>query len=183
MERRRVRSSAPADFKGAVVKLFIVLFLGADAALVVFAVRHCSGTRTGAPPAEQPRTPGPNRSAVQPKDRPKPVPRAVQVEVLNGCGAPRIADRFTVLLRRNGFDVVRSGNYETFGVAKTLVIDRKGNPENALRIAETLGLSRERALEERSESYLVDATVILGADFRQLASWKKMEKERAGTEF
>ena len=36
----------------------------------------------------------------------------IQIEVLNGCGIAGIANRFTGVLRSNGFDVVETGNFD-----------------------------------------------------------------------
>jgi hypothetical protein len=94
---------------------------------------------------------------------------------LNGCGVSGVANKFTDHLRANGFDVVKTDNYESFNVLRTVVIDRRGNMENATRVAESMGLSEERVLQEVHEAYLIDATVILGKDFRQLAVWRLME--------
>jgi hypothetical protein len=103
----------------------------------------------------------------------------LQIEVMNGCGVPKIADRFMDFLRAAGFDVVKTGNYESFNVPKTLVIDRKGRRNDARRLAESLGVSRKAVIQETNDLYMVDATVVLGKDFRLLESWKTMEKKSA----
>jgi len=173
--RRRIKTRL--RFRDVVFQFLIVLFLAVDLVLVFFFVRRCAGpkpypngARVEAAKSQDSDTPAPRRSVTPSK--------ILRIEVLNGCGVPRIADRFTAYLRNRGYDVVRSGNYEAFGVAKTLVIDRKGDISNAVRIAKALGLSKERALQEPNDAFTVDATVIVGQDFRQLSSWKKMEKDR-----
>ena len=40
----------------------------------------------------------------------------IQVEVLNGCGVSGIANAYTSVLRKNGFDVVEPGNFEHFDI-------------------------------------------------------------------
>jgi hypothetical protein len=169
-------------FKDAVIRFFILLFLAVDLVLVFFLFKRCTGPKIEKTVSRAKQTETAQEvEAAQPKPGPRPVkpkPKTVRVEVLNGCGVPRIADRFTAHLRSNGFDVVRTGNYEAFGVTKTLVIDRRGNMANAFRAAKTLGLSKERVLQEKGDAFPVDVTVILGSDFRQLSCWKKMEKER-----
>lgn len=92
----------------------------------------------------------------------------IQVEVLNGCGVPGLATRFTNTLRRNGFDVISSGNFENFDVRKTMVIDRTGNLENARRVAAALGVSPDLIIQEISPAFYLDATVVIGSDFDQL---------------
>lgn len=92
----------------------------------------------------------------------------IQVEVLNGCGVAGVATRFTNILRRNGFDVVSSGNFDNFNVRKTMVIDRSGNFENARRVAAALGVSEQQIIQEISPAFYLDATVVIGSDFEQL---------------
>lgn len=92
----------------------------------------------------------------------------IQIEVLNGCGVSGIATRFTNALRRSGFDVVESGNFETFDIEHSFVIDRSGNLENARRVAQSLGIDDKRIVREISPHYYLDATVVIGADYEQL---------------
>lgn len=92
----------------------------------------------------------------------------IQIQVLNGCGVAGVATQFTGKLRRSGFDVVESGNFETFNVEKTFVIDRSGNLENARRVARALGISEENIIREVASGFYLDATVVIGMDFNQL---------------
>lgn len=116
--------------------------------------------------------------------RPAAVPEKprgpLQVEVLNGCGVPKIADRFTAYLRKNGYDVVRTDNYESFNVPATLVIDRGGGLAPARGLAETLGVPKREVISETHDMYMVDATVVLGKNFRTLAAWKAILENRIG---
>ncbi len=92
----------------------------------------------------------------------------IQIEVLNGCGVPGLATRYTSALRQNGFDVVESGNFETFDIRETIVIDRNGNLENARRVARALGIPEDRILQEISSDFYLDATVVIGSDYESL---------------
>lgn len=126
--------------------------------LIYFMIRQCSQ-----PPVEE-------KLVVEP-------PKPLQVEILNGCGVTNVAAKFTDYFRARGFDVIRTENYETFNVLETVVIDRRDNRENSLRIAEALGLDESRILVEVNENIFLDATIIIGKDFRQLGSWKYIGKE------
>jgi hypothetical protein len=155
--RRKRRKPVDIDWKNELVKLFIFFFLAADLVLVYFVVRQCArpASVVMAEPVEE-------------------IPRGpLQVEVLNGCGATGVAHQFTDYLRTRKLDVVKTDNYESFNVLKTVVIDRRGSRENALRIAGELGLPDDRVLQEINEAYLIDATIIIGKDFRQLAGWRR----------
>lgn len=96
------------------------------------------------------------------------ISQIIQIEVLNGCGVPGIASDYTRKLRANGFDVVDLGNFDNFDVRQTMIIDRAGNRNNARRIARALGIEESRIIEESSEDFYLDATVVIGADYDQL---------------
>ncbi len=95
----------------------------------------------------------------------------IQVDVLNGCGIPGTADVVTEFLRRRDYDVVRTGNYLSFDVEKTLIIDRIGNNANALKVAEELGLDKKAVIRQINEEYFLDVTVVLGKDYQNLKSF------------
>lgn len=92
----------------------------------------------------------------------------IQVEVLNGCGVTGVADRFTDYLRANDFDVVNIGNYISFDIDETMVIDRIGNLANAKKIAESLNVNSKNVLTQINNSYLLDVSVIIGKDYFKL---------------
>ncbi len=92
----------------------------------------------------------------------------IQVDVLNGCNVPGIADRFTEFLRNNKIDVVNIGNYINNDIDETIIIDRIGNKANAYKIAEVLGVRRENVIQQLNENYLLDVTIIIGKDYYNL---------------
>lgn len=96
------------------------------------------------------------------------ISNVIQLEVLNGCGVPGLATRFTSSLRRYGFDVVETGNFDNFDMTETLIISRNGNMQNARRVASALGIPEERILREESSDFYLDATIVIGSDFQTL---------------
>jgi len=92
----------------------------------------------------------------------------IQLEVLNGCGVPGIATRYTGSLREFGFDVVETGNFDHFNVENSIVISRSGNIENAQRVAQALGISENRVIREQSPEFYLDVTLVIGADYESL---------------
>jgi len=102
------------------------------------------------------------------EDSSKLIGNIIQVEVLNGCGVSGLANQFTSILRRNGFDVVETGNFDSFDIEQTLVIARTFNTENARRVAEALGVEEQNILIEASEDFYLDATVVIGSDYKSL---------------
>jgi hypothetical protein len=92
----------------------------------------------------------------------------VQVEVLNGCGAAGVAEKFTDYLRKNNFDVVQMGNYISFDINKSMVIDRTGNKANAIKVADALGIDHKNIVQQINNDYILDVSLIIGRDFKEL---------------
>lgn len=99
---------------------------------------------------------------------PELIGNIIQMEVLNGCGVPGLAGEFTTALRRNGFDVVETGNFENFDMQNTVLISRTLNDKNAQRVAESLGIHPKNVFTEASEDYYLDATIVIGSDYKSL---------------
>lgn len=99
----------------------------------------------------------------------------IQVEILNGCGVPGIADRFRDYLRAAGFDVVNVGNYVEYQVDETMVIDRIGNIFNAKKVAKDIGINPNKAFPQLNSDYFVDVTVVIGRDYAKLLPLKNKE--------
>jgi hypothetical protein len=92
----------------------------------------------------------------------------IQVEVLNGCGSPGIAEKFTDFLRKENFDVVQMGNYISFDIDKSLVIDRTGNTNNARRVAAALGIDNKNVIIQKNDDSFLDVSVVIGKDYKKL---------------
>jgi hypothetical protein len=97
----------------------------------------------------------------------------IQVEVRNGAGVDHLAERTTQYLRDQGFDVVDVGNHSSFDQKRSVVIDRDGNPEAARNVAEALGIPPERVRKDLKPQYYLDASVILGHDYKQLRPFQE----------
>ena len=94
--------------------------------------------------------------------------KLVQLEVLNGCGVNGIAEKFTDYLRAGNFDVVNIGNYRSFEVDFSLVIDRNGNIKNAFEIASKLGIGKNNIIQQVNKEYFLDVTLVIGKDYKRL---------------
>jgi len=95
----------------------------------------------------------------------------IQLDVLNGSGESKLAQRLTDFLRARGFDVVEMGNYAG-DLEKTLVIDRTGNRDAAVRVARSLGLPEERVIQKVDNTLYLDVSVYIGKDYRSLDPFK-----------
>lgn len=132
----------------------LLLSLGLGVLVLVYALV----TRTTQPRPDPPRA--------QPSAR--LVGDIIQVEVLNGAGVDHLAWETTQFLRDRGFDVVHTGNAKSFNVEESVVIDRIGDMESARRVARALDLPTDRVRQNIQTDYYLDASVILGEDYRQL---------------
>lgn len=92
----------------------------------------------------------------------------IQMEVLNGCGVPGLATRYTGSLREFGFDVVETGNFDHFNLENSIIISRSGHMENARRVANAIGIPEQQILREESPDYYLDVTLVIGADYETL---------------
>ena len=96
-------------------------------------------------------------------------PSEIQVEVLNGSGVSGIADKFTEFLRTKNYDVVNVGNYRSFNVDNTIIIDRTGDMSKALAVAKTLGIKQRQVIRQVNKNYFLDVSIIIGKDINQIS--------------
>lgn len=133
--------------------------------LAVVLLLYGVATRTLVPPAD------PERSS----QSTSLVGGIIQVEVRNGAGVDHLAAETMTYLRDRGFDVVDVGNYRTFQQERSIVIDRVGDPEAARKVADALGLPDSRVRQKIRPQYYLDASVIVGHDYKQLRPFQNRE--------
>jgi hypothetical protein len=90
-------------------------------------------------------------------------PDRIIVEVLNGTPKPGLARVGTRVLRRGGIDVLFFGNADST-IDSTRIVVRRGDPKRAETIRKVLGQGKISVSVDTLRR--VDATVILGADFK-----------------
>lgn len=113
--------------------------------------------------------PGGTTAAEFPAEQtPQPMTGRIQVEILNGCGVPGLADRLMMYLRERDIDVVATGNYVNFDVLTTKILDRSDNRERAVKVAELIGLPTAHILLRKNKNLQLDATIVLGKDYKSL---------------
>lgn len=97
------------------------------------------------------------------------VQRLIQVKIYNGCGIKGLGEKMTEYLRKKNFDIIDTENYSSFDIEETLVIDNRGNLENAVRTAEALGVNPKKNVSQNiNEDFLLDVIVIIGKDYKNL---------------
>ncbi len=99
---------------------------------------------------------------------PAPLPQAVRVEILNGCGVPRVAARLTRRARQVGLDVIDEGNADHFGYQHTMVIRRGGDRQRAEQVAAVLGIPHLIDQQVDQDFRLADVTIVIGRDFKRI---------------
>lgn len=100
-------------------------------------------------------------------EKPKNVQQLIQVEVLNGCGVAGVGDQLTEVIRSKGIDVVKTGNYISFDIDKTFIIDRMDRLETAYRVADSLGISKKMVIRQINRQYILDMTIVIGKDYKK----------------
>ncbi len=93
-------------------------------------------------------------------------PNTGQIQVLNGSGAAGMAENFRNQLIDHGFDVIEFGNARSWNYEHTLVIARTPSDRIARDVARVLGVDRVLHLEHPAS--LVEATVIIGKDHKEI---------------
>jgi hypothetical protein len=88
-----------------------------------------------------------------------------RIEILNGTGQDGLAGKVALSLRKKGIDVFRVENAPDFGHKESILISRK-EKEGLDNLARVLGC--DNVIEQTTEDSIVDATLILGSDYRSL---------------
>ena len=95
----------------------------------------------------------------------------IEVEILNGCGIPKLARMYTGFLRSEGIDVLDSKNADNFDHIETTILHHRGEIERALALAKIMMIDRNRIMEDQNENLFFDLTLILGKDYTNLPSY------------
>ena len=99
----------------------------------------------------------------------------IQIEILNGCGEPGLAAKFSDLLRNFRVDVVRSENADHFDYDNTILIQRNDNIFGMKHVASALGFdinNTDQVITAADPNLDVDITLVIGKDFRSISSIK-----------
>ena len=91
--------------------------------------------------------------------------RPFTIEILNGVGQSGIAHEAKRALLQRGIDVIAVDNAPHFGYDESILIARKRNVDVA-RLGEVLGC--RNVVVQIKEDAIEDASLILGADYREL---------------
>ncbi|MCB2198040.1 LytR C-terminal domain-containing protein [bacterium] len=94
-----------------------------------------------------------------------PATRPVRIEILNGCGVPKLAAQYADLLRSRGYDVRDTRNADRSNYQNSLIYDRTDLAGQAVRLADLLGISTSQVTDNPNSQLVdVDLTLVLGDD-------------------
>jgi hypothetical protein len=94
----------------------------------------------------------------------------LQIEVLNGCGDPGLAQKTAERLQGLGHDVVAVGDATQHDREQTVVIDRRGRDRITREFARRIGPCP--VILEFVPGADTDLTLILGANWRELGLFR-----------
>ena len=90
---------------------------------------------------------------------------SITVEVLNGTKTAGLANRARDLFQSYDLEVMAPNNADNDQYLNTVVLDRKGNLDNAKKVADIIRCARVYSKPDSQLDQAVDVTVILGKDF------------------
>ena len=99
----------------------------------------------------------------------------IEVEILNGCGEPGIAAKFSEFLRVKRVDVVRSENADNFDYENTVLIQRNEKTSGLKYVADALNFdikNSKQVITSIDPNSDVDITLVIGKDFNSINSIK-----------
>jgi polyisoprenyl-teichoic acid--peptidoglycan teichoic acid transferase len=89
----------------------------------------------------------------------------ITVQVLNGTRTAGLANRARDLFQSYDLEVMAPNNADNDQYLNTVVLDRKGNLENAKKVADLIRCQKVYSRPDPQLDQAVDVTVILGKDF------------------
>lgn len=90
---------------------------------------------------------------------------SITVEVLNGTKTAGLANRARDLFQSYDLEVMAPNNADNDQYMNTVILDRKGNLDNAKKVADIIRCTRVYSKPDPQMDQAVDVTVILGKDF------------------
>jgi polyisoprenyl-teichoic acid--peptidoglycan teichoic acid transferase len=90
---------------------------------------------------------------------------SITVEVLNGTKTAGLANRARDLFQSYDMEVMAPNNADNDQYLNTVILDRKGNLDNAKKVGDIIRCARVYSKPDPQMDQAVDVTVILGKDF------------------
>lgn len=91
----------------------------------------------------------------------------IQIDVVNASGRNGAGRETMMYLRERGFDVVEMSTAAVLQ-KKTIVVDRLGDRQSALKVAHVLGVPDSLVISQIDSMLFVRASIVLGKDLQTL---------------
>ena len=102
----------------------------------------------------------------------------IKLKVLNGCGDNGVAGRYSwyITTELKGYDALLQGNALNFNYENTsIIIYNEEAKEKIKNLATLLGINQNFIIDYSNRKNDMDATVIIGKDYKNISSYKKTE--------
>ena len=163
--RKKKRKEFKETFESFRLSVAIFVLIGANLLFIISMIIHSFAT-VGTMGSIKPTS---SDFEVAPLEQPKKV---IKVEVLNGCGETGVARKLTNYLRQRNIDVVSFGDFESWDISETLVIDRSDSSLlNAKIVGKIIGVEENRMFPQISPQRQLDVTIIIGKNYMQLKAF------------
>jgi len=86
------------------------------------------------------------------------------IEVLNGCGIPGMAGKYTTYLRHRGFDVIYTGNADQMNYPETFVFANDTSDTKLTPLLKAMDFSKKRIEFNSAMDTHINYQIILGKD-------------------
>jgi|WetSurMetagenome_2_1015567.scaffolds.fasta_scaffold388145_3 hypothetical protein len=98
---------------------------------------------------------------------------AIRISLKNGCGFEGAATEMTEFLADKNIDIVATGNAEKFIYNKSIIVVKKMDRDDLLRLMKMTGITQWTLAE--SEYPLAPFVIVIGKDYEDLISNQKKE--------
>ncbi len=105
-----------------------------------------------------------------------PIYQDITIEVLNGCGIPGMAGRYTNFLREKGFDVIYYGNADEMNHLETFVIAGDTTAKKLTPLLTTMNINRSRIKYLEGMDSFTTFKIILGKDCDDITVYQQIKK-------
>ncbi len=163
-ERQERAKKFKEEMKSFQLSIVMFLLIGANLIFLISVAIHSFATSDATAPVATT-----NYSITNIQD----IPKTLKVEVLNGCGIDGLAKTLTSYLREKNIDVVYFGDFESWLLSETLVIDRR-DPKlaNAKVIGKLIGVKENRMFPQLSPQRQLDVSIIIGKNYSELRAFQ-----------
>lgn len=163
-ERQERAKKFKEEMKSFQLSIIMFLLIGANLIFIISIAIHSFATNDASDSVP---------TSTSPMTNIQTLPKTLKVEVLNGCGIDGLAKTLTSYLREKNIDVVYFGDFESWQLSETLVIDRKDpSLANAKVIGKIIGVKENRMFPQLSPQRQLDVSIIIGKNYSELRAFQ-----------